>query len=239
MLYILNTTILTTPGLSYDSEVITAERAQRYVQNSWAVPRYPSDVDPAVVPYVSGVGHESTAAIASTILGVPVPMSRTAIAMRSGDIAICIKLRGRPPEGTILSREQVEAIGYDLVLLTARDPADRHQWADKMMRVAALLCSRDDGGEGEQQPGTRRPGKYPMQAHFVVRLETGEYRSVTQEWGTDAWDVREISAEQAKAEMHHREPRVDDRMSPWAGQRSTGDAAVERIQAQMDARDRR
>lgn len=154
--YVLNTTILTTPGLCYDSRIITVEEARRYVAHR---------------PMVSAVGHAATAAIASTLLGVDVPESRAAIAMAVGDIAVCVKLRGRPLEGVILTREEVEGIGYDLVLLEARDPASRQAFITTMMDVAALLSYADDASpEGaEQAPASRRRGHYPMQQHFVVR----------------------------------------------------------------------
>ena len=68
----------------------------------------------------SHVGHESTAAIASTLLGVPVAMDRTPWAPLDAPLAIVVQLRGRPPEGVILSAEEIEAIGYDVrLLLTA------------------------------------------------------------------------------------------------------------------------
>lgn len=65
----------------------------------------------------SHVGHDSTAQIASTLLGVPVPMDRTPWQPSEAPVAVVLQLRGRPPEGTILSTEDVERIGYDLRLL--------------------------------------------------------------------------------------------------------------------------
>lgn len=120
--------------------------------------------------------------------------------MADGDDAICIKLRGRAPEGKVLSREEVEAIGFDLVLLSAHDPARRQAWAKKMERVAALLCLPDAPPEGEQPCGTRRRGKWAMKAHFVIRLplaDGGGFVSVTRALGSDEWDVEEISAKKA------------------------------------------
>ena len=107
-LYIFNTTILTTPGLSYDSEIIDVGRARTIVKHFRG-------------PIVSAVGHQATAEIATLLLDHDVPMSRLAAEMRPDDWAICVKLRQRAPEGVVLTREQVEAIGYDLVFLEARD----------------------------------------------------------------------------------------------------------------------
>lgn len=72
----------------------------------------------------SHVGHESTARIATSLLGVEVAMDRTPWNPEyedgTGDVsafALVIQLRGRPPEGTILSAEEVERIGYDIRLM--------------------------------------------------------------------------------------------------------------------------
>lgn len=181
MLYILSSTVITTPGLSYDSEFITVERARQYVADH---------------PWRSAIGHTSTAEIASALLGRDIPVSRDTISMADGDLAVCIKLRGRAPEGVILSREEVEQIGYDLVLLSSHDPTRRKT----MERVAALFVYPDAPAEGEQPYGTRRRGRYPMRTHFVVRLPLsygGGFVSVTQEWGDDAWSVTEVSPEKA------------------------------------------
>lgn len=176
MLYLFNTAIITTPGLTYTSEVISAEVARRYVKNR---------------PFTSAIGHASTAEIAETLLGVPVPVSRIAASMSDGDLAICLKLRGRPPEGVILSRQEVEAIGYDLVMLRASDPERRRRRAAMLAQVADLLALPDDPGPGAQRPGTRRRvADTGDQCHFVVKLPGGEETvTVYQEWGTDAWHV--------------------------------------------------
>lgn len=77
----------------------------------------------------SHVGHESTAQIASAVLGVPVPMDRTPWAPIDAPLAIVIQLRGRPPEGRILTAEEIEAIGYDVrLLLTAPNGRGLHEY---------------------------------------------------------------------------------------------------------------
>lgn len=139
---------------------------------------------------------------AAALLGREVAYSRAEVAMAPGDLAICVKLRTRAPEGKILTRAEVEAVGYDLVLLTAEDPAVAADRADLMRHVAELLCYPDDDNhDAEQHPGSRRGGHYPVQAHYVVRLPVARgatYREVVQEHGTLAWSVREISAEEAE-----------------------------------------
>ncbi len=99
---LLNTSIITNPG-SYEYEPIDLPQAQALV---------------AAQPFESFIGHDSTASLMSTLLGVDVPMRRLACAQGPGQVALVIKLNGRPPEGTILSLEQIEAFGYSFGLLT-------------------------------------------------------------------------------------------------------------------------
>jgi len=57
--------------------------------------------------FESAVGHQSTAEILSTLLGVDVPMNRVAIKLKSGDILIVFQLGIRLNEGQVLSKEEV------------------------------------------------------------------------------------------------------------------------------------
>lgn len=210
-IYILNTTILTTPGLTYRSRRIGVVEAKSMLGVETDETDRATDLAAGLTPIhvttvpplpaiVSAVGHQATAEIAATLLGRDVPVSREAIAMAAGDAAICVKLRTRAPEGAILTRAEVEAIGYDLVLLTAEDPERVTKFQRDMEHVAALLCYPDDDGTDEQRPASRRRGNYPVQAHFIVRQPLaygGTYSEVIQEYGTDAWTIREINAEEA------------------------------------------
>jgi hypothetical protein len=93
---ILNTTIATTDG-SYLVETIGTEEAIRLVADR--------ELD-------SAVGHEATAQIMSTILGVQIPMNRQQFEQKAGQECLVFKLNGRAPEGVILSREELERIGF-------------------------------------------------------------------------------------------------------------------------------
>jgi Domain of unknown function (DUF1874) len=99
---VLNTSIITTDG-QYSLETIALDRARVLVKES--------QID-------SAVGHESTAEILSALLGVDVPVNRQPFSQQAGQSALVFKLNGRPPEGQILSREQLEEIGYTFKLLT-------------------------------------------------------------------------------------------------------------------------
>ena len=99
---ILNTSILTNTGM-YELQDIPLEQAQLIVQNN---------------EILSAVGHQSTADILTTLLGVEIPMNRIQFSQEVGQKAIVFKLNGRPEEGKILSADEIEQIGYKFQLLT-------------------------------------------------------------------------------------------------------------------------
>ena len=102
MIAILNTSILTAFG-SYTYEESNLEEARELVRAD---------------RYFSAVGHQATAEILTDLLGVQVPMNRIAYEQPPGEVALVFKLKGRPPEGVVLDREGVEAVGYGFGLLT-------------------------------------------------------------------------------------------------------------------------
>lgn len=101
-LAILNTSIVTTDG-EYTLSSITPAEAVALAADA--------DLD-------SAVGHDSTAAILSTILGREVPVCRQIFAQAAGQQAIIFKLNGRPEPGKELSRAELEEIGFSFKLLT-------------------------------------------------------------------------------------------------------------------------
>lgn len=106
MLTILNTSILTNYG-SYHYSPLSLTMAQLHSSDAW-------EREGGIL---SAVGHQSTADILTELLGVPVPVNRIEYSQRVGDAALIFKLKGRPPEGKILSRDEIEAIGYEFGLL--------------------------------------------------------------------------------------------------------------------------
>ena len=99
MIHLLNTTIIpaTAPAaFTARGRTVTVEEARGLVEGG----------------FVSHIGHESTAQIFSELLGVPVPMDRRP--WDATGIGLILQLNGRPPEGRILTREEIEAIGYTL-----------------------------------------------------------------------------------------------------------------------------
>ena len=100
---LLNTSILTADG-EYTMHTIPVEQARELVQGE--------------AGYISAIGHESTASILSTLLGVDVPVNRILFEQAAGQQAVVFKLNGRPPEGQILTEAEIEEIGYSFKLLT-------------------------------------------------------------------------------------------------------------------------
>ncbi|MCL2869812.1 YddF family protein, partial [Candidatus Saccharibacteria bacterium] len=66
----------------------------------------------------SAVGHESTAQVLTTLLGITVPMNRIQFRQAAGQVALVFKLNGRPEEGKVLTAEEIETIGYSFQKLT-------------------------------------------------------------------------------------------------------------------------
>ena len=99
---LLNTAILTCFG-SFKYTAISVEAAKVLIAENG---------------YQSFIGHQGTADILTDLLGVKVDFCRDQYKQNVGDSAIVFKLRGRAPEGVILSRDEVEKIGYDLGVLS-------------------------------------------------------------------------------------------------------------------------
>jgi hypothetical protein len=110
-LALLNTSILTQYG-SFTYAKISLSDAQLIVYNA---------AEPQIGPddgILSALGHQSTADILTDLLEMPVSMNRIQFAQEVNQSALVFKLKGRAPEGVILSREEIETIGYEFGLLT-------------------------------------------------------------------------------------------------------------------------
>lgn len=104
MTTILNTSIITSHG-TYTYKPCSLEQAKELVAGG----------------YQSAIGHESTAAVISTLLGVDVHMNRIQYQQQQGETALVFKLKGRAPEGKILTTEEIEEIGYEWGVLERID----------------------------------------------------------------------------------------------------------------------
>jgi len=98
---ILNTSILTSEG-TFSLKSITLSDAQKLVKEN---------------EILSAVGHQSTAEILTELLETEIPVNRIQFEQQEGQQALVFKLNCRPPEGKILTREEIETIGYKFQLL--------------------------------------------------------------------------------------------------------------------------
>lgn len=109
-LAILNASTITVYG-NFTYKAISLDQARMLAYNA---------LDPMISPndgILSAIGHQSTAEILTELLQIPIDMNRITFEHKVGQSAIMFKLKSRIPEGAILSREEVEKIGYKFGLL--------------------------------------------------------------------------------------------------------------------------
>lgn len=99
MLYVLNSAVITNPGL-YLYQLLTPDEVKQLLQNK----------------FISFVGHESTAIALSQLAGVQIPVNRGMCALLKGDRAVVCRIKTRLPEGCVLS--QLSPEDFELGLLT-------------------------------------------------------------------------------------------------------------------------
>ena len=99
---LLNTSIITSEGV-YKYKKISLEKAKKIVDNADCV--------------ISAIGHISTAQVLSILLSRPVAVNRINFVQKN-EIGIVFKLNRRPPEGVILSTEEILKIGFSFGILT-------------------------------------------------------------------------------------------------------------------------
>jgi hypothetical protein len=109
---ILNTSVLTADG-DFTLKTITLEQARGLVTKAMGID--------------SAVGHESTARILTTLLGVEVEMNRQTFTQMPGQSCLVFKLNGRPEPGRELSEEEVQQIGFSFKVLTRVDSGPENQ----------------------------------------------------------------------------------------------------------------
>lgn len=102
-LVFLNTTILTSTGV-FEMYDVTLEEAKKIVNENF-------------VDRLSAIGHSATADVMTELLGIEIQVNRIQYLQKESDIVLCFKLKGRIEEGKILSREDIEKIGYDFKVI--------------------------------------------------------------------------------------------------------------------------
>ena len=104
-LAVLNTTIMTAPG-DFSCKPISLEDARQLVAEA-------DGID-------SAVGHTATAEVLTTLLGVEIPTVRQDFVQQVGQKALAFKLLSRVEEGKILTREEIERVGYKFFLMVRK-----------------------------------------------------------------------------------------------------------------------
>jgi len=99
--YLLNSPVLTGYGQWRFEGPIDVAQARQSVANG----------------FVSAIGHQSTAELLSQLLGVEVPVNRVKVEMQPGDRALIMRLTERPPEGKVLTVEEMKQLGFELGVL--------------------------------------------------------------------------------------------------------------------------
>ena len=97
----LNTTILTQDG-EFSLKTIDLKEVKNIIKGK---------------EIISAVGHQATSDVLKDLLGVEIPVNRVNFEQQIGQKAICLKLKGRAPEGKILSVEEMIEMGYEFKLL--------------------------------------------------------------------------------------------------------------------------
>lgn len=115
MLYIFNTTIVPNEGLFVNQKISILE-----VQHLLDSYRKSSDSEfQGEVQFTSAIGHQGSADVFNCLFPeLQVEVNRMQAILQPGDQAICLKLKGRLPEGAILTMEELEEVGYEFYLLT-------------------------------------------------------------------------------------------------------------------------
>ena len=103
----LNAAIITTHG-TFEFQKLTLKEARETVAEFEASNRKIS----------SAIGHAATAELMTLLLKFPVPRNRIDFIQKPEDVALVFSLKKRAPEGIVLTREELEEIGYELGLLT-------------------------------------------------------------------------------------------------------------------------
>ncbi|MTI66753.1 MAG: DUF1874 domain-containing protein [Firmicutes bacterium] len=98
---IFNGTVATTNGVYKISDIDIKEAKKLLLKNG----------------FISAIGHKSTAEAISDAFEMDIPMNRINFKQKVSQKAVVFKLNKRPPEGSILSREEIEKIGYSFKLM--------------------------------------------------------------------------------------------------------------------------
>lgn len=106
MYYVMNSPVMPNNG-KYDQSSVTIEKVKFILKNN---------------PFISAIGHQSTADLLSKLTDISIPVNRIAVSLKDGDIMIVFKLKTRLSEGTILNEEELAKLEYEFSYVTYKAP---------------------------------------------------------------------------------------------------------------------
>lgn len=115
MLYLFNTTIMPNEGV-YVNRKVSLEEAINIIRKFGPIRQFDNRSITETSLIISALGHQGSAD-AMNALGLNVwgqiEVNRIQATMERGDQAIALKVLGRLPEGSILTLEELEKIGFE------------------------------------------------------------------------------------------------------------------------------
>ena len=82
--------------------------------------------------FTSVIGHQATADFLSKLLGINVPANRATITLDEETVLVVFQLMQRLPEGTVLSKKEIDEIPYKFYLVRARQKHNHLEIADAL-----------------------------------------------------------------------------------------------------------
>jgi hypothetical protein len=66
--------------------------------------------------FISAIGHQATADLLTTLIGIEIPYNRVTIKAKPGDKLVHFVLRERIPEGRVLTLDELKLLPFDLAI---------------------------------------------------------------------------------------------------------------------------
>jgi len=62
--------------------------------------------------FISAVGHKATADVITQMVGIDIPTNRIEVKLTTNDVLVVFQLLSRLPEGSILTREEIDKLPH-------------------------------------------------------------------------------------------------------------------------------
>ncbi len=117
MLYLFNTTIMPNEGV-YVNRKVSLEQVKDIFFN---FSNGKSLAEGCPIEFTSAIGHQGAVDAFNTVFPMlmgEVKLNRIPSLMNIGDQAVALKIKGRMPEGAILTLEELQSIGFEFFHIT-------------------------------------------------------------------------------------------------------------------------